>query len=578
MSTSAVDRVLSIPHLLGHVLEIFAPEWSDDRIGLIIEQEKRNRACRRNLARLARVNKTFSETALGVLWRNLDDLAVLLRVLPSFKSGRHWEMLEHVTQPDWVRFQEYAKRVQGLRWHFARSRPVHRTVWIMLERKSAGQPLLPRLRTLALMSLRVNDPVTLTVLLAPSVRNLRLSFEDGLTMPEDLTHTRLSPVGILLQLAIEAVPQLSTLHIESGLPKQMPTLPYFSPLVHLNGLEKLDLLYSGAVVDYQTLQLFSHIPSLRNLLVQLSLADAGQADDLRFGEAFERLGELHLSGSIYEIRRVIQASNFLNLTSFALSVSIANTIEDLKDALAAICNRMPQSIDDANLFCSAAISSPAMSLAEILRPYLSFDKLGTMDVEFDNYVPRVDDHDCLAFARAWPSLTRFHLSCWMPETHRRRPDPPPQPTVLGLAEFARHCPRLDLLTLPYLDVWTLPSPRSVPRSGQEALRHLQIAEYLGGETANLLDLALILDLLFPRLGCERSVTLQSRSGFTIPTHRRPVEMTYNLLGAMAARRRLDDEGSAAGDADESRGRSGAHNADEMDEDEYADEDSDDVIE
>lgn len=83
------------------------------------------------------------------------------------------------------------------------------------------------------------------------------------------------------------------------------------------------------------------------------------------------------------------------------------------------------------------------------------------------------------------------------------------------------------------------------------MRHLHISEYLGGDTANLLDLAAILHRLFPQyLADVRSVTMQNdvvSSVIECDARYRPVRITGLLVQAMQAQRRLlEDDGSDAG--------------------------------
>ncbi len=83
---SAVDRILRISHIIEEILLQFLPFWSPDE-GVVQNQDQaqQTKAQRYTLAQLARVCRPFSQPALDILWKNLDDLGHLLRVLPSYQ-------------------------------------------------------------------------------------------------------------------------------------------------------------------------------------------------------------------------------------------------------------------------------------------------------------------------------------------------------------------------------------------------------------------------------------------------------------------------------------------------------------
>ncbi|KZT63430.1 hypothetical protein DAEQUDRAFT_815657 [Daedalea quercina L-15889] len=548
--TNASDQLLRIPHLLEQVLEHFAPLWSEsDQLRTTHADYRRARARRRTLAELACVCKAFAEIALGIIWRHLDGIDDLLRVLPSFQPCGDCSVVERITPQQWARFQEYARRVRGLSWTLSRGVSIHQMVWTILERQLKGQYLLPRLHSLVIYELDVDEPAGLMLLLSPSLRILRLSFvETEIPLPVRTSTstpslTRPTPAGILIQLMLSALPQLSQFWIETGLPKDFPP-SYLSSLAHLERLEKLDLLYSGAVVDYAVLRYISNLTSLRTVQMKVSLNGIDHSEPLRLGGPFQELEDIHLAGSISDLRRVFEATQYPKLTNLALSILTAPTVTVLKDALVAICSRVSNSIYEAHLYISGQIPSPSLPVSDILEPYLAFASMSSMNMELDHYIPRMDDADARAFASAWPALTHFHLLYGpsLPIQLRQHTQTPGAPgvTVAGLAEFARGCPKLDVLTLPLLDVRGLPSPPVVPPVGQAAMHHLQIHEYLGGETANLLDLAVIIDRLFPHVGgMRRSVRMcedVSRNVLHADGRCRPRNVTDMLLAAIWASR------------------------------------------
>lgn len=428
-------------------------------------------------------------------------------------------------------------------------------VWALLAQQSGGQALLPHLQTLAIIGLKTSHAQALMLLIPPSLRTLKLSFVGSestvITSLEGPSRHSPSPAGILLRLITPRLSSLSNLCIQSGLTRDFPSR-YLSCLTQFSRLKDLDLLYSGIIIDAETLQHISNMTSLRALSLQISLEELGASGPLSLGAALLELKDLHLSGSIDDILRVFEAAQFPNVTHFSLSVKQVGSMGALKGALCAICGRVSRCVSEASLFIYAQIVSPTVSLADILLPYLSFRHMSTFSIEFDHYIARMDDQDALTLASAWPSLTYFRLG--YPVWALAPPLPPTlpsQPTVAGLLAFAQRCPELYILSLPLLDIRTLPSPLSIPAAGQKAMRHLQISEYLGGDIANLLDLAAILHRLFPQyLADVRSVTMQNdvvSSVIECDARYRLVRITGLLVEAMQAQRRLlGGNGSNAG--------------------------------
>ncbi|KAH9829589.1 uncharacterized protein C8Q71DRAFT_843686 [Rhodofomes roseus] len=577
---TAPSRVLEIPHLLEQILGQFAPQWTDEPELIVMRRRdgRKARDERRTLTELACVSKGFMGPALDILWRNLDDLAALLRILPSFQlSGSWYTITEDITPKQWSRFQEYARRVRGLRWiHFIASTMMD-IVWVILERHSADQPLLPRLHTLVVHGVDVSKPAPLSLLLSPSIRTLRMSFADGPIRPGARTNPflRQSATGVLIQLVVAALPDLSSFSIDSGMPSDVPSR-YLTSLTQLHRLERLELVYSNAVVDHQVLQHISHMTSLKALDLKISFNGLSNSDRLHLGEAFTGLEELNVSGSAHDIQRLFEsdAVRCPNLTSLCLTGLETVSTEALKDAVAAACKKLSQSLNEVNMFVSGDTFSTTLSLMDVLQPYLSFREMENMSIELDGCIPRMDDEAALACASAWPDLHSF--SAHYGPASRRPAQFPKQPTVAALIEFARRCPRLDFLTLSILDVRTLPPPRSVAPIGQESLSLLQTRMYIGGKTANLLDLAIILDLLFPRLGTRQpsistTQTDVTRNILNGDMHEAPVRMTQLLLAAMCARRELSSGSipmatdSESEDTDPESAQVSEHGSDDSDE-------------
>ncbi|EIW53996.1 uncharacterized protein TRAVEDRAFT_74308 [Trametes versicolor FP-101664 SS1] len=577
--TRASDRMLSIPHLWEEVFIHLAPQTCcNPGANQISGREKppsnssyAAKEGQRALARSARVCKAFAEPALDVLWRELDDLLVLLRILPPFQpyTSRYFSILEEVTPAQWLRFQSYARRVRVLSGKAFKSAmyQVDKMVWTALERLCKDQPLLPNLQILSSPDLK-NEYLTLLTLLAPSLHSLVLSFPES-EIDHDAVYARTRPStrGVFLQLLIPRCQRLTELSIDSGL-KNLPA-KFITSFTRLDKLVQLNLVYSGAVADYPTLQSISQMTALRDLTLEISLDRSVKSAKLPpLGGAFLDLEKLQLSGNIADLHRVFEACECPQLSELALSISGKTTVDTLQDGLDMVCSRVSTSVTELSLFVSAKISSPKKRtdetslfdrspitwqpapLVDILRPFLAFHELDSVSVEFDHYAPRMNDEDARAFSHAWPALTLFHLR-FDRSSLNVLPGNSNIITIGGLGEFAQGCPQLEVLNLPVLDIRPTPLLGTAP--GQKALYSLSIHEFLGGREANLLDVAVALDLLFPSLGKRPDVTMD---GSIVPdvinadSRCQPARVVMLLVGAMWARREHEQRNLAIADGDD----------------------------
>lgn len=565
--TRAVDRVLQIPHLVEEVFIQIATERSPDSgaspmyVGNDIyefnTQASKNR--RRTLACAARACQAFVEPALDALWRELGDLLVLLRILPSLKPYTSQSMvsypmastavadyatqqniLDEITPSQWRRFQSYARRVRSLLENALESsmEKVDKIVWVVLGSHLSGQPLLPKLRELSLSKF-TPDYLALLVLLSSSLHALTLDFSYvefmGADIDRVLYESRPLARGILLQLLMPHCRQLSQLTIHHGLENMPPRM--LSSITGLDKLRELDLVYSEAIADFGTLQAISKMADLRDLTLRFSLDPTDPVKLPALGGAFSKLSRLHLSGDIHDLRDVFEACDCARLTALNLTVSEATTVQDLQGGFEVICAQVPKSLQEVWIHLSGGLywNGPPKSVSDIVQPFFVFRGLRHATIEFYDD-PRTDDRDACAFATAWPQLTHFALTYadWdldQEVTHL---------TVAGLAEFVRRCPRLCHLRVPFLDIrGPLPSLRTLPPVGLKSLLRLDFTELIGGREANLLDLAVVLDILFPSAGKLHFVTVKKTIlGEILVANEtyQPARVMIMLMGAMWARR------------------------------------------
>ncbi|OJT06285.1 hypothetical protein TRAPUB_2865 [Trametes pubescens] len=350
-----------------------------------------------------------------------------------------------------------------------------------------------------------------------------------------LYEARPAAKGILLQLLMPHCRRLSQLTIHYGLECMPPHM--LSSITGLDKLQELDLVYSEAIADFGTLRAISKMAALRDLTIRFSLDPTDPVKLPALGGAFSKLSRLHLSGDIQDLRDVFEACDCARLTALNLTVSEAPTVQALQAGLEVICARVPKSLQEARIHLSDGVYSdgPPKSVSDIVQPFFVFRGLRHATIEFHD-APRTDDRDACAFATAWPQLTHFALTYadWDLDQEVI------YLTVAGLVEFVQRCPRLCHLQVPFLDIrGPLPSLYTLPPLGLNSLRRLGFSELIGGREANLLDLAVVLDILFPSAGRLHFVTVKKTIlGEILAASEtyQPTRVLIMLMGAMWARR------------------------------------------
>ncbi|TFK83239.1 hypothetical protein K466DRAFT_529217 [Polyporus arcularius HHB13444] len=495
---------------------------------------------RSDLASAACVCRAFTEPALAVLWRSLDDVQPVFRVLPSFirqESGLAYEWLitEEVTPDQWARMQWYASRVRELHGLDA-FKSMHSSVWAFLEGVRGNRPLLPNLRRLTAV-LSIEDPSVLMRILSPSLHEVKLAFAftESLSSGE-VTGVDASAVGSVIQVVPSRVPHLRDLSVRGCL--QSLSSSYLTSLHRFQQLRTLDMLWSSIAFDSKALNIVSQMSSLTVLEVEISLQTTSDStEELLLAGDFSSLTQIHIGGSLADLVRFFAATRLKNLRELSLTLPSAPSEQAIHDSFVRITAEVSPSLTNVNLyFTSRHISpSPSFSASRIFRSLLRFSQLTEFNVEFDcaQYPPIFDDDDAAAFAAAWPELSYFRF--WPSSLRLCRP------TISGLVEFARHCPRLEDIHLPSLDVASLPPPASIPALARHSMRRLYIEPLVGASQTNLLELAVILDRLFPNLQAPRSATPSQfhRAGEHLvpdPQHE-PWRLTEILLGALQLRRK-----------------------------------------
>ncbi|TFK87268.1 hypothetical protein K466DRAFT_663141 [Polyporus arcularius HHB13444] len=157
--------------LLYEIFLHFSPEWKPHPCDAYELYQRRERLCA--LAACATANRIMSECALPFLWRVLDNITPVMKILVHDMNHEGSDVID---ESAWCRLQGYASLVRELKYRdkvedYRTSRPI----WLALAGKLNGEPLFPFLQRLE-VAFRLPDPCYL-VIFSPSMHTL--DFDTG---------------------------------------------------------------------------------------------------------------------------------------------------------------------------------------------------------------------------------------------------------------------------------------------------------------------------------------------------------------------------------------------------------------
>ncbi|KAH9474473.1 hypothetical protein JR316_0012932 [Psilocybe cubensis] len=410
----------------------FLPEDDQD-----IHNRKQNR---RKLCSLAVMCKSFMVPALDQLWRSLDSLFPLLKLLPAFKmTDGTWVLRGKVTEQEWARFNWYAQRVR--RFTYNRDPPeldIALHTYFRLAQLHP-EPLFPNLHILQADFLVSG----ICLFFCDSLRELTL---DTLTEVEDkLCGTvldSLSEIGARLQKIVLNGIGLSrdtvrmVLNFDSVRHLELEGMGQAINMEILEGICALQNL-SFLAIDFKNSILL--LPELQTLM---AMGDTGFW--LRGLRTLTISGPLHFS--IMFVRR-IASQNLEVLISYTyapLAPAHSPSAGEKQDFIEMVAEKWKNTLThfEFQLFPALPLTEendvPTEELStSALTPLLSLR--GLKYLRFLGYVMEISDEEICRCARAWPELTVFILPYGMPGR--------PRPTVAALAMLAKYTPKLKYLTI-----------------------------------------------------------------------------------------------------------------------------------
>ncbi|KAI1788342.1 hypothetical protein LXA43DRAFT_1025926 [Ganoderma leucocontextum] len=526
------------------------------------QTRKNRRICRKTLLACFLTCRILSDLALDVLWRALDDIQPLLRLLhgESDKQQRHMRIVlkSQITPEAWTKFQSYATRVREI-GHSSIPKRVHPSVWTFLGIKCEGLPLLPRLHDLKACEVSLDDLSPLFLLLSPSLRSLRLSFKDG-------SWSAAPRVSLLaLQHITQIAPRINSFHMSGD---RYITGEHVSVLQNWSRLTDLSL-GSGLPLSGPMLLQLSTASSLDALTVSIHRIHLTDLQSLDNG--FLSLRKLTIRGCLNHLIKFILSSHLPGLDELTLQVIDSHSVnpKGFCRRLASICQHLglPRSLTRIGCeFCSGVAGERQDTLVRYLEPLLSFPLVEHCRFTFHHTPPSICDGDLIRLGDTWANLQSLEVR------HTPRPQSPgwyhptpggpadlQRPTLFGLTELSRRCPSLVHVHLPELDAGTLPQTNAISRLGH-SIRGILFDQvrYATPFSEKPCAIAAVLDIAFPKLDVSKSISASASASHATSRNRGmpPVRVRWEwrevmkFVHAMQLGRRhlalITDSGAATG--------------------------------
>ncbi|KAI0333327.1 hypothetical protein GY45DRAFT_1432553 [Cubamyces sp. BRFM 1775] len=479
------------------------------------------------LSRAARICRACTAPALDVLWRVVDDIYILLSLLPPTIRGRNaYVFTRDLTLSEWERFQQYATRVRELHWKppsigfeydpdrgVAIDINISPSVWMILARWCHGKALCPRLGYLAPLHLSPNLPGPL-ILVSPTLWHLGISVHESILSEDDLAlsslFSSLGPVFASLEsLIIDAGSYV-------GLVDNWLTSPdcetRFIDLTDARALQHLEIQTPLYTVSNSFVRSCEDI-GLRSLSLVIAELDLDVSFDNEDPSPLRvTLRELHLSGDPHLLMPFIEHVVGPSLEVLDLQFTgIRHTpLNEFHTILGRVVAKISPNVTRFSLtLADSDIEMPwdmrQVPAIELLRPLLPKAHLThvALILAYKRDHGLFTQQDMVAMADIWPNLVELRISntqCQPPSNGHRS-----SPCVGDLIHFAERHPRLEHLVLPSLnaDAKSLPALHEVPQLNHR-LEFLRIQAITGFPYyRTTFALAQILDRVFPYLDLSR---------------------------------------------------------------------------
>ncbi|KDQ52011.1 hypothetical protein JAAARDRAFT_210772 [Jaapia argillacea MUCL 33604] len=380
------------------------------------------------LAMLARCSRTFSEPAMDLLWRKLDQLDSLLVLIPAVKvasptprgRSRYYTVQRPVLTEDWESFDKYAYHIRDLNltlWP-PLSCSIEHSIYRQLASYRPGPwlPSLRRLRWIHKREVRFTHELfeELVPFLSLSLHDLSFGTETGDDYEQEPTVSQgeLQPV---YDLVSSKCPFLESLLLSHPIPTA--SLEFIRDLKHLRSLTVISddplpptafkSIFSLATIQSLTLSgvYYTDIPTDLEQHVLLRLSSLTSLSLSRSDTAILRVLDLISSPNIHTLHFTIEGGHWKDL------IDGVGHLSRYRHSLTSVCLFAPAELDE------SGDSSPGEAGIQILNNLFTLCGIKSMDLNLGWFchpqfetTPPLSTDIAHRMALAWPNLHTLRIN------------------------------------------------------------------------------------------------------------------------------------------------------------------------
>ncbi|KAF8815660.1 hypothetical protein BYT27DRAFT_7079524 [Phlegmacium glaucopus] len=397
----------------------------------------------------ARVCRQWSDIALGVLWREVDDLYFLFRILAPLKKTveENYEFERSPLPDDWKRFMKYSTKVRLLSHQTTSTHPLHQSIFDTIARTRTTLNILPNIHTVHWQNPNLNLCI---IFMHANIRHF--TFIIPINFATD------SPRPFFLEIT-SRMPHLTNLDIRSSVPMHTIETEMISLIEQLPKLKKIT--FPRFYLTTKVAESLSRLSHLEIIEFQYS-AEQGCGDSTDVTPfipnltecAFPSLWDHSMTTTFDDAARFINAKfSPTNLTMLYIDSDFIETPSSIHNFLSVVAENCQLLQSLALVSLRDASSVPDIDQAtddditlDVLKPLLKLPGLLMMELVHQHQLA-LNQVDIELLASSWPSLETLILN--NEPVHLARSNL----TLKALLPFAKHCHKLTHLGL-FLDATT----------------------------------------------------------------------------------------------------------------------------
>lgn len=212
---------------------------------------------------------------------------------------------------------------------------IHPSVWGFLAAKCKGSPLIPRLRSLVILDVRLSDIPSLILLMSPSLRMLDVLF----ALEKDREELPVAPhvITSLMETLPIMAPNLESICFDVDIDVGHGYVQAFRPFTRLNTLTIVSF-----ALDEGSFHALSTMATLRDLSCPIDLSDSSGLTLRPY--KFQHLEKLKVTGPFDDLVALFDACQLPSLTHISLLTTKHPSSGQPVDLFAAVCRRCDRTL------------------------------------------------------------------------------------------------------------------------------------------------------------------------------------------------------------------------------------------